>query len=150
GFRRWLTRISFETTHRPPPPAALATVTSALEAHAEFTGTIEPVFVRVARNESDSSYLLDLGDRTNRAVAIHPEGWDIVARPGVHFRRAAGQLALPTPARDGSIERLRQYLNLEASDFPLLVGWLTAALRPVGPYPIAVLTGEPGSAKSTL
>ena len=31
-----------------------------------------------------------------------------------------------------------------------MVAWLTAALRPVGPYPILVLHGEHGSAKSTL
>ena len=31
-----------------------------------------------------------------------------------------------------------------------MIVWLTAALRPVGPYPILVLYGEQGSAKSTL
>jgi hypothetical protein len=31
-----------------------------------------------------------------------------------------------------------------------LIGWLTAALRPTGPHPILVITGEQGSAKSTL
>ena len=31
-----------------------------------------------------------------------------------------------------------------------MVTWLTAVLRPVGPYPILVLNGEQGAAKSTL
>jgi hypothetical protein len=31
-----------------------------------------------------------------------------------------------------------------------LIGWLTAALRPTSPHPILVITGEQGSAKSTL
>ena len=31
-----------------------------------------------------------------------------------------------------------------------MIGWLTAALRPVGPYPILVLNGEQASGKSTL
>ena len=31
-----------------------------------------------------------------------------------------------------------------------MIGWLTAALRPMGPYPILVLNGEQGSAKTTL
>jgi hypothetical protein len=31
-----------------------------------------------------------------------------------------------------------------------VIAWLTAALRPVGPYPILSLHGEQGTAKSTL
>jgi hypothetical protein len=150
GFRRWLTRVSFGATRRLPPAAALASVASALEAHAEIESDTEPVFIRMARDETGSSYVLDLGDRSRRAVEIRAEGWVVAAQPGVHFRRSAGQLALPTPARGGSIELLRKYVNVAERDFPLLIGWLTSALRPVGPYPIAVLTGEQGSAKSTL
>jgi hypothetical protein len=52
--------------------------------------------------------------------------------------------------RDGSIALLRNYANVEPDDLPLLIGWLTAALWPTGPHPILVITGEQGSAKSTL
>ncbi len=45
---------------------------------------------------------------------------------------------------------LSKYVNVESHDLPLLIAWLTAALRPVGPHPILVITGEQGSAKSTL
>jgi len=45
---------------------------------------------------------------------------------------------------------LKKYVNVEPADLPLLIGWLTAALRPMGPHPILVITGEQGSAKSTL
>ena len=54
------------------------------------------------------------------------------------------------PSRDGSIDLLRPYVNLTEADFRLMIAWLTAVLRPVGPYPILVLHGEQGSAKSTL
>jgi hypothetical protein len=74
----------------------------------------------------------------------------VVNRPDVHFSRPQRLLALPLPSRDGSIELLRSYVNLTESDFRLLIGWLAAALRPVGPYPTLVLHGEQGSAKSTL
>ncbi len=43
-----------------------------------------------------------------------------------------------------------QIVNVEPADMPLLIGWLTAALRPAGPHPILVINGEQGSAKSTL
>jgi hypothetical protein len=146
GFRRWLTRVNFGARRGVPSAAALASTRSALAAHAELTDAVETVFVRIARSEARTSYFLDLGDRSRRAIEIRPDGWCIIDRPAVHFRRSAGQLALPTPARDGSIDLLRKYVNLDERDFPLLVGWLTLALRPVGPYPIAVVTGEQGSA----
>jgi len=54
------------------------------------------------------------------------------------------------PSHDGSIDLLRPYVNLSKGDFRLMIAWLTAALRPVGPYPILAIHGEQGSAKSTL
>jgi hypothetical protein len=54
------------------------------------------------------------------------------------------------PERGGSIELLRPYLNVPESEFRLVAPWLAAALRPNGPYPVLVVTGEQGSAKSTL
>ena len=98
----------------------------------------------------DSTYFLDLGDPSGRAVAIRDQGWSVVDRPGVHFRRPEGLLPLPVPARDGSIDLLRPYVNLTEPDFRLMIAWLTAALRPVGPYPVLVLNGEQASGKSTL
>ncbi len=59
-------------------------------------------------------------------------------------------LALPEPLRGGSIDALRPLLNVAAEDdFKLIVGWLLAALRPRGPFPLLALCGEAGSAKST-
>ena len=54
------------------------------------------------------------------------------------------------PSREGSIELLRPYVNLTERDFRLLVVWMAAAIRPVGPYPILAISGEQGIAKSTL
>lgn len=55
------------------------------------------------------------------------------------------------PTRDGSVELLRPFLNVRADeDFALARAWLHSALRGRGPYPILVLTGEQGSAKSTF
>jgi hypothetical protein len=60
-------------------------------------------------------------------------------------------LPLPVPERGGSIEALRSFLNLSSqNDFVLVVGWLLAALRPGGPYPLLAISGEQGSAKTVL
>src|SRR5262249_18107739 len=86
-----------------------------------------------------------------RAVEISPEGWRVIAAPLVHFRRPAGMLPLPMPEQGASIEALNSFLNLSSrNDFVLLVGWLLAALRPGGPYPLLAISGEQGSAKTVL
>ena len=125
---------------------------ASLEADAEDAGPARAVFVRVGGDLSsdDPTYYLDLGDAARRAVAITAAGWEIVHRAGVAFRRPRGMRPLPAPEPGGSLELLKSYINLDDDEFLLLIGWLAAALRPVGPYPLLVLNGEQGSAKSTL
>src|SRR4029078_4920303 len=58
---------------------------------------------------------------------------------------------LPAPVAGGSIEALRSFLNVQSDrDFVLVVAWALAVLRDRGPYPVIVLSGEQGSAKSTF
>jgi hypothetical protein len=148
-FRRWLLRQYNDATGSVPRQAAVAHFVATLLGRAEIKSNVESVFVRVARDEDDAS-LIDLGDAGRQAVRVCAQGWEIAGHPGVPFWRPPGQRAFPTPARGGSIELLKKYANLSAREWPLLLGWLTAALRPEGPYPVLVLTGEQGSAKSTL
>jgi hypothetical protein len=156
AFRDWLIDGYLTRQNEAPSNWAIRRVIGTLEARARFCAGLPEVFVRVGQDDADdggergSSYFLDLGDATGQAVAIRGEGWSIAQRPGVHFRRPEGLLALPVPARDGSIELLRKYVNLTETDFRLMIAWLTAALRPVGPYPVLVLNGEQASGKSTL
>ena len=100
---------------------------------------------------STASLYLDLGDEAWRAIEITTTGWRVVGNPPVRFRRAAGMKSLPVPAPGGSVETLRSFLNLKSeADFVLVVAWALAALRNRGPYPVLVLSGEQGSAKSTF
>ena len=58
---------------------------------------------------------------------------------------------MPIPVGGGSIETLRSFLNVQTdADFVLVVAWALACLRNRGPYPVIVLSGEQGSAKSTF
>ena len=153
GLRDWLIAGYQAEQNEPPPRAAIQRVVDSLEAQARFDSTIPTVFVRVGRGGDDevgAPFWLDVGDESGQAIRIGADGWCIVKQPGVNFRRPEGLLPLPLPTHGGSIDLLRPYVNLTEPDFRLLVTWLTAALLPVGPYPILVLQGEQGSAKSTL
>ena len=149
GFRRWLARRFYDATQGAPSSEALASVLNVIEAKAHFDAPEREVYVRVGG--LDGRLYVDLGDGSWRAVEIDVSGWRVIDNPPVRFRRAAGMQPLPMPVRGGSVEALRSFLNLKTdTDFVLVVAWTLACLRDRGPYPVIVLSGEQGSAKSTF
>ncbi len=162
AFRDWLIDGYYRACGDLASDWAIRRVRAALEAIARYEGGTPSIFVRVGHDgqdigsdhgsdhDSGSAYYLDLADPDGRAVKIGSEGWSIVEDQGIHFRRPDGHLPLPDPARDGSIDLLRPYVNLSDRDFRLLVVWMAAALRPFGPYPLLAIYGQHGTTKSTL
>ena len=149
GFRRWIARRFFETTDGAPNSEALQSALNVIEARAHFDAPERAVHIRVAA--FDNRLYLDLCDETWRAVEIDSSGWRVIDDPPVRFRRAAGMQPLPIPVPGGSIDRLRFFVNVQSeADFVLVVAWALAVLRNRGPYPVLVLVGEQGSAKSTF
>jgi hypothetical protein len=148
-LRAWLRRRYYEQTGGALAGEAIRSMLDLLEARAQFDAPERTVHVRVAEHEG--RIYLDLADKEWHAVEISPDGWRVIGFPPVRFRRAAGMLPLPVPQRGGSIDALGPFLNLPAAnDFVLAVAWLLATLRPSGPYPLFAVTGEQGSAKTTL
>ena len=149
GFRRWLARGYFEATQGAPSSEALQSALNVTEANAHFDAPERVVHIRVGGQ--DGLLYLDLADETWRAVEIDATGWRVINRPPVRFRRSAGMQPLPMPVCGGSIETLHSFLNVKTdADFVLVIAWLLAALRNRGPYPVLILSGEQGSAKSTF
>ncbi len=149
GFRRWLARQFFQTTGGAPSSETLQSALNVIEAKAHFDGPERSVFVRIGGR--DGNLYLDLGDEHWRAVEIDTEGWRVVSDPPTRFRRASGMQPLAMPVPGGSIVALRPFLNVRSeTDFVLVVAWILAVLRDRGPYPVLVLSGEQGSAKSTF
>jgi hypothetical protein len=133
---------------------ALQDALNDLEGTAQFGSTNDTrhgaereVHVRLAENAN--SIYLDLGDDTWRVVEIDANGWRVLQDSPVKFRRPAGMLPLPMPVEGGSIDKLRRFVNIVPSDWPLFLGWLVCALNPRGPYPVLFLIAEQGSGKST-
>ena len=149
GFKRWMARQFYETTGGAPNSEALQSALNVIEAKAHFDGPERPVFIRVGG--LDGKLYLDLGNDAWSAVEIDSTGWRVIDKPPVRFRRAAGMQPLPMPVAGGSVETLRSFLNVQSDDdFVLVVAWALAVLRNRGPYPVMVLSGEQGSAKSTF
>ena len=149
GFKDWLTRSYFKQTDGAPSSEAMRSAIGVIQSRARFDGPELVVHIRVA--ELNGRFYLDLGDATWRAVEIDTGGWRIIQDPPVRFRHPAGMQPLPVPVSGGSIATLRPLLNVQSdNDFVLVVAWLLACLRNRGPYPILIVCGEQGSAKSNF
>jgi hypothetical protein len=157
GFRRWLAHLFFKAEHKAIRAEAMQSAIGVIEARAQFDAPEFEVFMRVAEHEG--SIYLDLADKDWRAIEISVTGWRVMANPPVRFRRAKGMLPLPEPVGGGKLDRaistridaLQKSLNVKTeTEFVLVVSYILAAIRGRGPYPVLVLSGEQGSAKSTL
>jgi hypothetical protein len=149
AFRCWLAGLFWVEYRKAPNGEAVQNALATLESKALFEGSQELVAVRLA--ECDGAIWLDLADERWRAVKITRDGWEVVGSAPVRFLRPHGVLALPEPVHGGNVGILNGLLNLGGEDdWVLLASWILAALRPKGPYPILAVSGEQGSAKSTL
>jgi hypothetical protein len=148
-FKRWLARRYYQETAKAPNSEGLQSALNVIEENALFQGPERAVWIRVGGH--DGKLYLDLCDETWRVVEIDNNGWRVIDSAPVRFRRTAGMKPLPVPVPGRSIELLRGYLNVRSdADFVLAVSWMLAGLRDRGPYPVLVLSGEQGSAKSTF
>jgi hypothetical protein len=148
GFKDWLALRAYEATGNVPTAEAIEAALRIARARA-LRGPCYRTWRRVA--EQDGLICLDLGCSRWRAVEIDGMGWRVVDAVPVKFLRSRGMLTLPEPEVGETIEVLREFANVESeADFQLFVAFLAAALRPSGPFPILILSGQPGSSKSTL
>lgn len=131
-----------------PNVEALNTALSAIEATAIHDGPERKAHVRIAGH--GGKVYLDLADPDSTVIEIDSTGWRVCNDPPVRFRRPAGIRPLPTPSPGGEIADLRAFLNVPNDGaFSLVLGWLANCFRPDGPFPVMVLLGEQGSAKTT-
>jgi len=147
-FRDWILIRFLQQHGRAPNSQLLNDALNTIRAVAVYRGPEMPVFVRVAEHEGD--VYIDLGNENWDAVRVTREGFEVVPRPPVGFVRKAGFAPLPYPAGEGIIDDLRPFLNIGSDgDFMLVAAWAAFSLTSWGPYPVLVLQGEQGSAKST-
>jgi len=144
----YLARCYFKTSGSAPSSQAIQNALNVLRGRALFDGCEKPVYTRIA--ECDGKIYLDLRNSVWEVVEITVQGWEVIQSPPVYFVRSRGMAALPAPQKGRKVDALRDLLNVASTDWPLLLGWLIGVLMPSGPYPVLVLTGEQGSAKSTV
>jgi hypothetical protein len=147
-FRDWLSYQYFQLSGKGTDRKSVSDALSTLTAIARHRCEKRSVFRRVAGD--DKTIYIDLCDEAWRVIEVNASGYQILDKPPVMFVRNKGMVALPDPSDKGSIDDLWKFLNIDDKDKPLVLAFIVAAFRPLGPYPILVLLGEQGTAKSTL
>lgn len=146
SFKNNLSHEYFKLTGQGARGAAVADALSTVEAKAQHQCKQREVFQRVAWLRD--RIVIDLADEHWRVVEITAKGWSVLKESPVMFTRRSGMAPLPTPCH-GSLMALEKFINVNAGDMPLVIGWLLMAARGAGPYPVLILNGEQGTGKST-
>lgn len=147
AFSQWMARRYYQKTAKAANRTAVKDAVGTLEARARFDATERPVALRVGGDET--RLFIDLGDARWRVIEVTSEGWRMLDRSPVAFVRTRNMRPMPEPSPSGSIAPLWSLLNVAEERRPLVAAWLLGALHPSGPYLVACLHGEQGTAKSS-
>jgi hypothetical protein len=160
AFRDWLTANYYSEFETAPSSLALRAVLRTLEARAQYgDAPVQKVDRRLSFQGdpfAPSKIFLDLANPDGQILEITSQGWTITDNLHHTFRQSPGSLPLPSPLANpqsripNPIPTLADLFKLSRAAQTRTLFWLTAALRPIGPYPILVLRGPDSSGKSTL
>jgi hypothetical protein len=149
AFKQRLAFEFYNENGKAPSTQAVQDAVQAISGKAIYEGPEGNVNIRVATFEG--SIFVDLCNATWQIIEIGKNGWKIVeaANAPVKFRRTKAMTSLPTPSIAGDLQKLAAFLNVTARNLILILGWLINCFRPDYPFPILLLSGEQGTAKST-
>jgi hypothetical protein len=136
-----------------PDPKSIDSIIRLMSFRAKQASPREKVYFRVATY--DETTLLDLGDENWRVIEISKSGWQIKDRSPVNFYRTKGVHPFCIASKNDwsnpeDIHLLRKLLNLESQDdFVLILAFCFGVLSCSKNYPILILQGSQGAAKTT-
>jgi energy-coupling factor transporter ATP-binding protein EcfA2 len=146
SFKLWLMGEQYKTNKSGINSQSFQDTLPTLESIAIFDGETREVHLRTA--EYQGKLYLDLGTPGWEAVEIDPTGWRLIAEPPVRFWRPDSLLPLPCPVQGGSLDELKDLLNVDGSSWILIVTFLLFSFCPGKPYPVLVLAAHRGSGKT--
>lgn len=146
-FQESITHLYWRLHQKVINKTSLQDVLAVINGKARFEGACHKVFIRVG-HLGDTIYL-DLANESCEIVEINLQGWKILPQAPIKFRRSRSMRPLPRPEKEGSIDLLWELINIPPQSQKLVLAWLLECLRPDTHFPILVLTGLQGSAKSS-
>jgi hypothetical protein len=110
-----------------------------------------PVELPLRAHAPDGAVWIDLGwPKAKCAIRVTSSGWSKPKRLPVSFRRTALTAPLPSPQSGGSLEEIRELMNISDDAWPLVLTSMASAFHPNFPRPGLLLQGPHGSGKSSF
>lgn len=147
-LRKYLSANYYKTYGSSANSNVLKEVIEVLEARAFHDGTKKQTYARVA-NVMNKIYI-DICNDARQCVEIDATGFRVLNQSPVMFERKSGTVSLPMPEHDGHCMQLKEFINVQDEQFPLVIAWVIGALRGIPPFPILIVQGTQGSGKSTF
>lgn len=148
AFRQFVRSFFYARRQKAIREEDLKRIIEQLDSNAACDGSHQEAYLRVAPGPDGEVYI-DLHREDWSIARVTASGWDIVTNAPVLFRRGRNSLAMPVPERQGRLDVLRNYLNVDDEQWILLASCLASYFSPYGPYPVISISGEQGSGKST-
>jgi len=149
AIRRWLSSEVYRLKKKAPASETVKSILAVLEGKAWFDGPEIQLHNRVAWLDGELWY--DLTNKLHQSVRINKDGWEIIDKTPILFKRYSHQKAQQMPTRSGDVRRLLSYVNIQNPEHKLLLlVSLISSFIPDFPHPMLVVYGVQGSSKSTL
>lgn len=147
NFINWLSQLFWNTHKEPVSNFVRSAAVDLLEAKARYEGKCHKVFTRVG--QLNGEIYIFLANEKNQVIKLSSDGWNVLENCPLKFVKSRNMRPLPIPVHNGNISLLWKHINIQDKYKILLIGWLMESLRLDTEYPILLLHGCQGSAKST-
>lgn len=147
--KRYLQHLYYLEYRKPMNSQNFKLACDMLEAKALFEGETEKIYLRVAGDMG--RVFINLANDKAEVVEIDKNGYRISTDSTVTFVTSPSMSAMPNPKKvDNALDRFKDLLGLDDKRYARVLGFITGALNPLGPYLCLLVEGEQGSGKSFL
>jgi hypothetical protein len=150
ALRKWISKEMYSTQKRAPGSEAIKSVLAVLEGNACYSGSEYKLHNRTYWDGKELWY--DLCNKEWQSIKINRDGWELVDKPPIIFRRYSHHKLQTLPSKEnGNAKLFLNYVNINDSQHKLLLMvYLVSCFIPDFPHALLIIFGSQGSAKSTL
>jgi phage/plasmid primase-like uncharacterized protein len=151
-FRDYLSHEYRSTTGGYIKDNAIKDVIHNINGEVMFKAKKKEIFKRVGYSSDKTNIYIDLADDNFNVIKVNAKGWEVVQSKstGIRFETTKDMQPLPQPKQKGDISKLWKYTNIkDENQQKLALAWIINCFIPFSGYPVLVLTGGEGTAKST-